>query len=83
MALQQSGTDKDEARDTQQCTKVELRAQEKLFEQKEAQLTAELVELEKKLDKANEDKKIAITGMNLVNTSVAEHEVMIGDLQDW
>ncbi len=84
MALQQSGTNKDEAvrqvETAQQCAEVELRAQKKLFEQKEAQLTAELAELEKKLKKATDNKNMAITGMNLANTSAAEHEVMIGDL---
>ncbi len=84
MALQQSGTDKDkavrQASDAQQCAEVELRAQEKLFEQKEMQLTAELEELEKKLDKATQDKNVAITGMNLANTSKATYEVMIRDL---
>ncbi len=39
-------------------------------------------ELEKKLDKAICDKNMAITGMNLANTSTAEHEVMIGDLHE-
>ncbi len=86
MALQQSGADKDEAvrqaKDAQQCVEAELRAQEKLFEQKEAQLTAELEELGKKLDKAVKDKNVAITGMNLANTSTAEHEVTIGDLYE-
>ena len=79
MDLQQLGADKDEvvrqARDAQQCMEAELRVQEKLFKRKEVQLTAELEELEKKLD-------MAITGMNLVNTSAAKHEVTIGDLHE-
>ncbi len=85
MALQQSGTDKDEvvrqARDAQQCTEAELKAQENLFEKKETRLT-ELEELEGKLDKAVHDKNVAITGLNLANTSTAEHKVTIGDLHE-
>ena len=45
-------------------------------------LTVELAEMEKQLVKANQDKNLAITGMNLANTSTAEHEVTIGNLQE-
>ena len=40
------------------------------------------MELEKKLDKAFHDKNVAIMGLNLANTSTAEHKVMIGDLHE-
>ncbi len=71
-----------QAKDAQQYGEAELKAQENLFEKKEVFLTAELEELQEQLDKAVHDKNMAITGLNLANTSAAKHGVMIGDLHE-